>query len=78
MAASRLDLTESGRALIRYWLGEGLYRWAFSPHPWTTLRDILLGYMSKREADGLASTLFERHFGYTSGERKGDNPIGPG
>lgn len=62
-----------------YWTrGEGLARWATSPAPWTTLRDLLVKHMSKRHADGLASVYFKAVFGIWSGERKGANPHGPG
>jgi hypothetical protein len=46
----------------RYWLsGEGLAKWANSPTPWTTLHALLLKYMSKAKADGLASGYYRLH-----------------
>ncbi|MFP7366299.1 hypothetical protein SFC07_11100 [Corynebacterium callunae] len=68
-----------GRALKRYWTaGEGLAKWASSPHPWTTLVNLLSKYMSRTQAQGLASNYFKEVFGIWPGERKGDNPTGPG
>lgn len=65
--------------LNRYWTtGAGRAKWANSSHPWTTLRNLLMRYMSKRQAEGLASSYFHRVFGYWPGSRKGDNPVGPG
>lgn len=65
--------------LKRYWaFGEGRQKWINSPHPWTTLRDLLLKYVSKRVADGLASNIFHMATGIWPGSRKGDNPLGPG
>lgn len=76
---SNLPNTASGRQLWNYWVkGPGLSKWRLSPHPWTTLRNLLLKYMSKREADGLASRMFKAVFGYWPGERKGKNPVGKG
>jgi hypothetical protein len=49
----------------RYWLaGEGLAKWANDPHPWTALHTLLLKYMSKAKADGLASEYYRMHFGH--------------
>lgn len=49
----------------RYWTaGPGLAKWRGSPHPWTTLRDLLLQYMSKAKATGLATEYFVRVFGH--------------
>ncbi|MCF8610053.1 hypothetical protein L5G28_07740 [Gordonia sp. HY285] len=68
--------------LHRYWTkGAGLARWAESPHPYTSLVHAL-----KREIKGkpdsaikgLAANLFKSVFGIWPGERKGDNPVGPG
>jgi hypothetical protein len=58
-------------AINRYWLsGPGLAKWATSAHPWTTLRDLLLAYMSKAKADGLASEYYRLHFGHTPNQGK--------
>lgn len=68
-----------GEQLKSYWTrGEGLAKWATSPHPWTALRDHLAKYMSPDRADRTASEWFHDVFGYWSGERKGSNPVGPG
>lgn len=65
--------------LKQYWTkGEGLAKWADSPHPWTALRDQLLKYLSPERADQTASQWFHDVFGYWSGDRKGTNPVGPG
>jgi hypothetical protein len=65
--------------LNRYWTtGPGLAKWASSPHPYTKLRNLLMKYMSKRQAEGLAASYFHRVFGIWPGERKGQNPAGPG
>lgn len=70
----------SGEARLKeYWAhGAGREKWINSPHPWTTLRDLLLKYVSKRVADGLASNIFHMATGIWPGSRKGDNPLGPG
>ena len=69
----------STERLKNYWaFGEGRAKWIDSPHPWTTLRDLLLKYVSPRIADGLASNIFHRATGIWPGSRKGDNPLGPG
>lgn len=66
--------------LKKYWLGgEGLAKWATSPHPWTTLYHHLLKYIHNPDfAKRTASQWFHDHFGYWPGDRKGKNPIGRG
>lgn len=65
--------------LKEYWTrGEGLAKWATSPHPWTTLRDFLAKYMTPDRADRTASQWFFDTFGMWPGERKGSNPVGRG
>lgn len=59
MAVSREPL-----ALRKYWLGEGLSRWAVSPHPYEALVAALReegvpGHM----IHGLAASLYFAHFG---------------
>lgn len=49
-----------------------------SPKPYTTLRNLLMRYMSKRKAEGLAASYFHRVFGIWPGERQGSNKTGPG
>lgn len=62
-----------------YWTkGEGLSKWAASPHPWTTLYRLLSPHMSQEMAKRVASQWFFEVFGIWSGERKGQNPLGPG
>lgn len=73
------DVTPGNERLHLYWTkGEGLPKWAFSPHPWTTLRDHLLKYMNQGMADRSASKWFHEVFGYWPGDRGGKNPVGPG
>jgi hypothetical protein len=68
-----------GGQLKDYWTkGEGLARWATSPHPWTALRNHLAEHMPTDRADQVASQWFHDVFGMWPGERKGDNPVGPG
>ncbi|MEY8577226.1 hypothetical protein AALI21_02820 [Corynebacteriaceae bacterium 6-324] len=70
---------KDGRNFEIYWTrGPGLARWASNPHPWTTLVNLLSKYMSRRHAKGLASNYFKKTFGIWPGERKGENPLGPG
>lgn len=65
--------------LKRYWtVGEGLKRWRFHPHPWTKLRNLLRKHVGPGRAERMASEWFHTVFGYWSGSRKGDNPVGPG
>lgn len=78
MAAGQ-DVTPGRDELHHYWTrGPGLAKWAESPKPWTTLRDHLLKYMNPGMADRCASKWFQEVFGYSSGSRKGHNPVGPG
>lgn len=69
----------NARQLKEYWTkGEGLAKWATSPHPWTALRDHLAKYMTPERADETASQWFHDTLGFWPGERKGSNPVGPG
>lgn len=76
------DLTDD--EFEKYWTREeGLARWATHAHPWTTLRNLLRQIPLKhgrgpRDPEGLASHYFKVVFGIWPGERKGDNPVGPG
>lgn len=56
-------------ALNRYWLGEGLAKWATNPHPWTTLYNLLRQYMSDAKAKGLTTEYYVRHFGHGPGKK---------
>lgn len=49
--------------LKRYWLTEGLPKWATKPHPWQALVDHLVKYVSLAVAKGLATELYHAHFG---------------
>lgn len=64
--------------LKRYWLGEGLSKWATSAHPWTALYEHLVKHMAPGRAKRTASQWFHDYFGIWPGERKGANPVGPG
>lgn len=69
----------NARELEAYWTrGKGLARWSTSPHPWTTLVNLLSKHMTRTQAQGLASNYFKKVFGIWPGERKGSNPAGPG
>lgn len=62
-----------------YWTkGEGLAKWAPTPHPWTALYSHLRKHMSDGMAKRVTSEWFHEVFGIWSGERKGKDPIGPG
>lgn len=66
--AAGKDITPGGEQLHHYWTrGKGLAKWRTSPHPWTTLRNLLLEHVPKNKADRMASKWFEEVFGYTSG-----------
>ena len=45
--------------LFEYWAsGPGFLKWSTSPHPWTTLRDLLIkAGVPAREAPGLATNI---------------------
>jgi len=69
-----------GPGSIKWWWtkGPGLQRWASTPHPWTALYTQLKPHMSDDKAKRCASAWFHEVFGIWSGERKGENPAGPG
>lgn len=78
-AAGNRPGRSNSNQLKDYWTkGEGLAKWATSPHPWTALRDHLAKYMTPERADQTASQWFHDVFGIWPGERKGTNPVGPG
>lgn len=54
--------------LNRYWLGEGLAKWATSPTPFRTLLALLMQYMTKSKAEGYAAQLYHAHFGRWPGK----------
>lgn len=57
--------------LKRYWLyGEGLKKWADSPHPWTALyRQILKHVKNVEKAKRIASDWYREHFGHMPNEK---------
>ena len=62
-----------------YWThGEGLAKWAKSPHPWTALYHHLVKHMPPPMAKRVASQWFHDVTGMWPGERKGKNPVGRG
>lgn len=66
--------------LKQFWTrGEGLPKWIGSPHPWTSLYHHLRKHI---KSDALAKRTAARWFhdttGMWPGERKGNNPVGPG
>jgi hypothetical protein len=78
-AAAGRDITPGRERLHHYWTrGKGLARWVASPHPWTTLVALLSKHVSAGKAKRFASKWFKEVFGIWPGERKGDNPVGPG
>lgn len=69
----------NARRLKRWWTkGEGRKKWVGSAHPWTTLRNHLAKRMPIGMAERTASQWFKEVFGIWPGERKGNNPVGPG
>ncbi len=81
-AASRAaghDVTPGHDELHHYWTkGEGLAKWAGSPHPWTALYHHLLKYVGSERAKRMAAQWHHEVFGIWPGEKKGRNPVGPG
>lgn len=76
-----------GDRLKRYWLTEGLSKWAFSDHPWTALVEHLAKHVSLEFAKRLATVIFHEHFGFypgsdlnrvTHGHAPRGHVIGPG
>lgn len=67
-------------ALKRYWTRDprGLARWATKPHPWTALYRELVKHVGPERAKRITESFFVAVFGYHSGSRKGQNPVGPG
>lgn len=62
-----------------YWTkGEGLAKWAKSPHPYTALKRHLAKYIPASYLDRVVAQWFKDVFGIWPGERKGANPTGPG
>lgn len=60
--------------LQRYWLGEGLARWATTPTPFRSLVAALRSEgIPSRMLEGLAAKLYHKHFGVWPGDRDGNN-----
>lgn len=77
--AAGADTNLGGERLHYWWTkGPGLKRWAGSPHPWTALYTQLRKHVGAAKAKRMASAWFKEVFGIWSGERKGNNPVGPG
>lgn len=77
---SNLDNTPNGQKLWDYWTkGEGLAKWAESPHPYTALTAALAAAgVPAHSVPGLAANIFHAVFGIWPAEREGSNPAGPG
>lgn len=76
--ATPSDVAATAR-LKAYWAtGEGRQKWINSPTPWRTLVALLSKYVTPNVAKGLASNIFHDATGIWPGERKGDDPLGPG
>lgn len=59
---------DNGNQLKHYWTtGEGLAKWAASPHPWTSLYHHLVKHMPPEKAKRVASEWFHEHFGFWPG-----------
>lgn len=76
--ASKLQVDSP--SLWRYWTrGKGLAKWASKPHPYTSLvRELTKVGVPPQMVKGLAARMFKARFKIWPGERKGDNPAGPG
>lgn len=69
----------NARQLKDYWTtGEGLAKWADTPHPWTSLKDHLAKYLPEDEAKRTAAEWFHDVKGYWPGDQRGKNPVGHG
>jgi hypothetical protein len=63
-------------SINRYWLaGEGLAKWADSPHPYETLVALLEAHVSSAVAHGLAAEYYRAHFGRPPGAHHGGKHI---
>lgn len=80
MAGVTKSRAGNGARLRRYWTkGEGLAKWAASPHPWSTLHGHLVKHIPNPDlAARLTETYYRAVFHKPSGWRKGKNPLGPG
>lgn len=67
MAAGH-DTNPGGEQLHHYWTrGAGLSRWIGSPHPWTTLYNLLLEHMTPAMAKRCASKWVKEVTGLSTG-----------
>lgn len=65
------DVTPGHDELHHYWTkGEGLAKWAKSPHPWTSLYNHLVKYVGPVHAKKMAGKWFEEVFGFAAGSDK--------
>lgn len=63
---------EGAHQLHEYWTkGEGLAKWADTPHPWTALYHHLLKYMPPGEAKATAAKWYHDVFGHWPGDHNG-------
>jgi 2'-5' RNA ligase len=71
-AAAWARKRRSSKNLKDYWTkGEGLAKWAGSPHPWTTLYNHLKKHMPSDMAKRVASRWYYEVKGHWPGERRG-------
>ena len=63
MVAVTLEGEAVAARLKKYWLTEGLSKWATKPHPWTSLKRELDKHVNPETAKGLATELYHMHFG---------------
>ncbi|WP_250029785.1 phage protease [Paractinoplanes maris] len=65
-----IHAAEDENQLKRYWLGEGLQRWANSAHPWRTLYRLILEKVKNPDkAKRIASDWYRDHFGHMPNQR---------
>lgn len=73
------DHSRGALVLKRYWTtGPGRAKWVNSPHPWTTLRNLLLKHLPPNRANGAATQYYVAVFGHGPGAKEGKNPMGRG
>jgi hypothetical protein len=66
--------------LREFWTTDprGLAKWADKPHPWTSLYRHLRRHVGSIRAKRMAAQWYHVVFHQWPGERKGNNPLGPG
>lgn len=70
MVVAGVPSPHDGEAFHRYWVyGEGLAKWAGSPHPWRALRNHLAKYLSGHELDATTSKWHNEIMAPTGSDR---------